>query len=202
MDEQRWTWQELEPHYLASDNPRGQSGFGGDETRWAMARRVIADCIDRDGDFLDIGCASGLLMESVAAWTSERGLRVEPYGLDASVRLAELARARLPEWSERMFVGDALIWQPPRCFDVVRTELVYVPEEREREYVQRLLDLFLTPVGRLLVCSYGSSRRPSPRVGPIDECLRDWGFTIGGVAEAIDPANGITVTRVVWIDAS
>lgn len=172
MAEQRWTWQEMEERYLEADNPRGQSGFGGDEARWLMARRVIADCIERDGDFLDIGCASGLLMESVAGWTAERGLRVEPYGLDASAKLAEVARSRLPEWAERIFVGDALTWQPQRRFDVVRTELVYVPEARECDYVQRLLDLFLTLGGRLLVCSYGSARRPSPRVEPVDEQLR------------------------------
>ena len=202
MDEHRWTWQELEAHYLAADNPRGQSGFGGDEARWEMARRVIADCIERDGDFLDIGCASGLLMESVAAWTADRGLRVEPYGLDASAKLAELARSRLPEWAGRIFTGDALTWQPPRRFDVVRTELVYVPEARESDYVQRLLDVCVAPCGRLLVCSYGSSRRPSPRVEPIDEQLAAWGFTVGGFVETVDPANGIPVTRVAWIDAS
>lgn len=200
MNEQRWTWQELEGRYLEADNPRGQSGFGGDEARWLMARQVIADCIERDGNFLDIGCASGLLMESVVGWTAERSLRVEPYGLDASAKLAEVARSRLMRWADRIFVGDALTWPPPRRFDVVRTELVYVPEERERDFVQRLLDLFLTPGGRLLVCSYGSSRRLSPRVVPVDEQLCSWGFTVGGVAEAVDPANGIPVTRVAWID--
>jgi SAM-dependent methyltransferase len=201
MDEHRWTWQELEPRYLDADNPRGQSGFSGDEARWEMARRVIADCIVRDGDFLDIGCASGLLMESVASWTAERGLSVEPYGLDASAKLAALARSRLPDWADRIFVGDALTWQPPRRFDVVRTELVYVPEEREAEYVRRLLDLFLDSGGRLLVCSYGSSRRLTPRVEPIDVRLAGWGFAVGGVAEAADPANGVPVARVAWIDA-
>ena len=200
-NEHRWTWQELEPRYLAADNPRGQSGFGGDEARWEMARRVIADCIPHDGTFLDIGCASGLLMESVVAWAGERRVRVEPFGLDASAKLAELARSRLPQWAERIYVGDALTWQPPRRFDVVRTELVYVPEERELEYVQRLIDLFLTPGGRLLACSYGSSRRPAPLVEPIDEKLAAWGFAVGGVAEAVDPANGIPVNRVAWIDS-
>jgi SAM-dependent methyltransferase len=198
--EQRVTWRELEPVYLAADNPRGQSGFSGDEARWEMARRVIADCVPRDGTFLDIGCASGLLMESVVAWAAERGVVVEPYGLDASAKLAELARSRLPEWADRIYTGDALTWDPPRRFDVVRTELVYVPKEREREFVQRLVERFLTPDGRLLICSYGSSRRPAPLVEPIDEQLREMGFTVGGVAEAVDPANGIPVNRVAWIE--
>jgi hypothetical protein len=30
-----------EEHYLASDDPRRQSGFGGDEVRWEAARRPL-----------------------------------------------------------------------------------------------------------------------------------------------------------------
>ena len=35
-------------------------------------------------------------MESVAAWCAERGLAIEPHGVDISPALAELARRRLP----------------------------------------------------------------------------------------------------------
>ena len=53
----------------------------GDEARWSRARRVIVDAIDRDGTFLDVGCANGLLMESLSSWAAERGHTIEPYGL-------------------------------------------------------------------------------------------------------------------------
>ena len=56
--------------YPAGDNPRAQSGFGGDEARWEAGRRPVVELIDRDGTFLDIGCANGYLMESVVRWTS------------------------------------------------------------------------------------------------------------------------------------
>lgn len=64
-------------------------------------RRHITEGIADDGTFLDVGCANGLLMESVAAWCAERGLDVEPYGVDISPALAELARRRLPQWVGR-----------------------------------------------------------------------------------------------------
>ena len=163
-----------EEHYLASDDPRRQSGFGGDEARWEAARRPIVRAIDRPGSFLDVGCANGYLLESLVRWSPHP---IEPYGLDFSPRLVELARARLPQWADRFFVGDALTWEPepPRRFDFVRTELVYAPEERWRELVERLLSRVLAPGGRLIVCGYGS-----PRSGvvahPVRRILREWGY--------------------------
>lgn len=190
----------LEEAYLASDDPRRQSGFGGDAARWERARRPIAAAIDRDGTFLDIGCANGLLLESLVAWAGAAGHRIEPYGLDLSPAIAALACRRLPRWADRLFVGNVVDWQPPRRFDFVRTELVYVPLHRQRELVQRLLDEFVTPGGRLIVCAYGSSRRPAPRAEPVGDLLRGWGFSVAGEAEGVEP-NGVVVTRVAWVNA-
>jgi 2-polyprenyl-3-methyl-5-hydroxy-6-metoxy-1,4-benzoquinol methylase len=85
-----------ERKYLAGENPRQPSGFGRDEADWRRFRQAIVEPVTKSGSFLDIGCASGLLMESVVAWAGEAGHRLEPYGLDISERLAELARRRLP----------------------------------------------------------------------------------------------------------
>jgi hypothetical protein len=112
-----------EAKYLAGTNPRQQSGFGRDERDWERFRRPIVAPIETDGSFLDIGCANGLLMESVVTWAREDGHLVEPYGLDISEKLAELARQRLPQWRDRIFVGNARFWEPPARFDFVRTEL-------------------------------------------------------------------------------
>jgi hypothetical protein len=98
-DEQAWYDANrllLEDAYLATDDARRGSGFGGDADRWRHARGPIAEAIHRDGTFLDVCCANGLLMESIVAWAAVRGYRVEPYGLDISSELAELARRRLP----------------------------------------------------------------------------------------------------------
>ncbi len=189
----------LERAYLEAGDPRGESGFGGDEVRWERARRPIVSAIDRDGAFLDIGCANGLLMESVAAWAGEAGYRVEPYGLDLIGALAALARQRLPLWADRVFIGNVMDWQVPFRFDFVRTELEYVPPCRRREMVERLLREFLSPGGRLILCSYGSSRRPTPKAEPVGEILRDWGYAVAGEAEGVD-TNGVVFTRIAWTD--
>ena len=76
--------------YLAADDPRAQSGFGGDDARWEAARRPIVEAVDRDGTFLDIGCASGYLIECVVRWSPHR---LEPYGLELTPALAALPRA-------------------------------------------------------------------------------------------------------------
>jgi SAM-dependent methyltransferase len=162
----------FETAYLEGDNPRAQSGFGGDADRWEVARRPIADVIDRDGSFLDVGCASGHLLESVVRWSEHH---VEPYGLELAPGLAELGRRRLPQWADRIFVGNALTWEPPQRFDFVRTELVYVPEARRQELVERLLGRVVAPGGRLILCGYGS-----PRSGvaphPVRATVRSYGL--------------------------
>lgn len=204
IDEEKWyeeMRQLLETAYLAADNPRAQSGFSGDEDRWQLARRVIANAVNRNGTFLDIGCANGLLMETMVERAKEKGFVIEPYGLDISSKLADLARRRLPKWSDRIYVGNAINWEPPMRFDFVRTELVFVPDHRRRDLIDHLIGDVVASRGRLIVCSYGSSRRPTPpRVEPIDVQLQSWGYRISGLAEATDPANGIVITRVVWID--
>ncbi len=76
IDEAQW-YREVAavivPAYLAGDNPRAQSGYGGDDAAWTIARSLIAEAVDRDGSFLDIGCASGYLMESLVRWCRDRG---------------------------------------------------------------------------------------------------------------------------------
>ena len=189
----------LEPSYLAAIDMAAQSGKGGGLAAWEHARRPIVAALDRDGTFLDIGCANGLLMESIVAWAAEAGQHVEPYGLDLSPALVRLARRRLPHWADRIWTGNAMTWRPPRTFDVVRTELVYVPPGRERDLVRRLMTHVVTPGGRLVVCSYASSSGAAPRVTPLGELLASWGFDVVGQAEAT-ASTGVVITRVAWID--
>ena len=98
----------LERAYLASDDLYAQSGMAADAARWERARRPIVDAIDRDGTFLDVGCANGLLMESLQAWAAAAGHRIEPYGLDYSAGIADMARRRLPHWAQRVFDGNII----------------------------------------------------------------------------------------------
>ena len=184
----------LENAYLATDDPYAQSGKSGGTERWTLGRKPIAEAIDRDGTFLDVGCANGLLMESIVAWARERGHRVEPYGLDISPRLAALARSRYPAWGERVHVGNALFWSPPRRFDFVRTELEYVPRYRAPELVAHLLDRTVAPGGRLVVCGYGTDTAED-----VGATLRRWGYAVAGETAGRD-LEGRVLVRVAWID--
>jgi SAM-dependent methyltransferase len=183
--------------YLTEDGPRGQSGFGGDEARWEAGRRPIADAVDRDGSFLDIGCANGHLLECLLRWSAHR---VEPYGLDFASAVAQLARERLPQWADRIYTGNALTWEPPRRFDFVRTELVYVPQERRRDYVKRLLDRFLEPEGRLIVCGYGSPRS-GLAADPVGDELRALGFEPEEEHDREAPEGGGPIVRIACLRA-
>jgi SAM-dependent methyltransferase len=182
----------FEEAYLSSDDPRAQSGFRGDEARWESVRRPIVEAIDHDGTFLDIGCANGYLLESIVRWSAHR---IEPYGLDFALRLVELAQARLPQWADRFFVGEALTWESPRAFDFARIELVYVTDDRRGEAVRRVLSY----VDRVIVCSYGSRRRNLP-ADDVAAQLRSLGFDVVGELDR-EGREGALI-RAAWIGGS
>lgn len=203
IDEAQW-YREIAaiivPAYLAGANPRAQSGSSGDEVDWTYKRGLIVEAVDRRGSFLDVGCASGYLMETLERWCRERGHPIEPYGLDIAPALADLARQRLPHWAERIFVGNATDWTPPRRFDFVRTGLEYVPPRRQRSLVERLLEDVVAPSGRLIIGSY-SEERDEARLGPSEEeRVAQWGFVIAGRSERPHRQDTRLVYRVFWID--
>jgi SAM-dependent methyltransferase len=183
----------LEPAYLSSSEPWKQSGFSGPEARWVALRKPIADCVDRSGSFLDIGCANGYLLECLRGWCD---FSLELHGVDVSEKLIELARARVPDGE--FTVADALSWTPPRRLDFVRTELVYVPADREAEYLRRLLREFVAPGGAVLVANYleGADdvrERILPGAHPTIDLLArlaELGFSPSGVRDGFDVVKG------------
>ena len=191
----------ITPAYLAGDNPRSQSGHSGDEAHWRHARSLVAEAMDRDGDFLDVGCASGHLMECVQVWAGERGVRIEPYGLDIASELAALARSRLPHWAERIWVGNAIAWTPPRRFDFVRTGLEYVPRRREPDLVRRLLTEVVAPGGRLIIGSGSEERDQIRREPSLEQEVASWGFRIAGSLRRPHYHDARLEYRVFWIEA-
>ena len=193
IDEADWhrrLQQLIVPAYLAADTPWGQSGKTGTAEDWERSRSHVADAIDRDGTFLDVGCANGYLMECLPRWTP---FAVEPYGLDISPELADLARTRLPEWEDRIFVGNALTWDPPRQFTYVRTGLDYVPPARKRAFLDRLLGYSERVV--LGVFNEHESERTT------EDELDAWAVPVAGRSTRANPWKPGMEYRVLWIDA-
>jgi SAM-dependent methyltransferase len=190
------------PAYLAGEDPRAQSGSSGDDEDWTYKRSLIAEAIDRDGSFLDVGCASGYLMETLTRWCRDRGHTIEPYGLDIAPALADLARRRLPHWAQRIFVGNAIDWTPPHRFTFVRTGLEYVPPGRQRALVEQLLGEVVAPGGRLIIGVY-SEEHAYLRTEPaeVDRVAR-WGFAIAGRAARPHPQDPRLAYHVFWIARS
>ena len=188
----------LETAYLARTEPWEQSGQSGPYERWESLRKPIADCIDKNGTFLDIGCANGYLLECCLGWTAERGVQIEPFGADFSSPLIALARERLPAYRDNFWVANAFTWQPPRRFTFVRTCLVYAPAEHEQAYIQHVLTHFVEPGGRLLITNYGEdSDNPEHGLLPgqrptrfLLDRLQTLGISVSHYKDGFDPIKG------------
>jgi 2-polyprenyl-3-methyl-5-hydroxy-6-metoxy-1,4-benzoquinol methylase len=184
----------LQPAYLRGTTPQQGSGFGGDATRWRQRREMIVDGINADGTFLDVGCANGLLMESVHQWAAERGFAIEPYGVDIAPGLVELARTRLPQWADRIQVGNAIDYRPDCRFTFVHVLLDCVPVRRRADMVNHLLHDVVEPGGRLLVSHYLS--RGGNDLHSADH-LTNLGFPVAGSSTAHGEGSGATTA---WLN--
>lgn len=186
----------LESAYLESDDPIAQSGFSGGLARWVAERSPLVDAIDRDGDFLDVGCANGFLAADVVNWADERGFSLTPHGIDLGSRLVDLARSRLPEFADNFVAANAWTWQPDRRWTFVYSLLDLSPRELWCEWVNRLMG-WVEPSGRLILGSYGSRSR---NVAPTDiaAVIQGCGLPVEGSSAGGEPVTA----RFAWTSRS
>jgi len=167
--------------YLADPaNPYQQSGRSSGAERWEETRRCLVQAIHRNGDFLDVGCANGLLLETLIGWAREEGFSIRPHGIDVVPELIELARQRFPRHAHCFEVANAFYWSPKRQYDFVRTNLEYVPEPDWIDFVQRQ-HAAVSPGGRLILCHYRNAAEPYVDVGCVSEQA---GYQLMGRTEA------------------
>jgi SAM-dependent methyltransferase len=187
----------IKQSYLTATSPYGQAGHAGDARSWEASRGFVAQAIERSGSFLDVGCASGVMMESAARWGAARGLRVEPYGLEIVPELAELARRRLPHWSDRIVLGNIRTWKPAGAlFDMVLMRPEYAPPRKRAELIRRVLDEVVAAGGRLIVLA-GTEVRAEAGA---ESLLGEVGLEADGRVEVAHPADHRLARRLFWID--
>lgn len=185
-------------HYLSSDNPRGQSGHSGDEERYYYSHSTLLSVIDRSGTLLDVGCANGYLMESMDRWFRGTGYDVAFYGLDISEGMLDLAKQRLPQWSDRFFLGNGLDYRPEVKYDMVMTkELSYVPPHRQKEFFENMYHHMLKDGGRLILGPQAEERGSHA----IEEQILSFGYTPSGYVEKANSSGDMQVVkRIYWFD--
>lgn len=182
----------IRDYYLADpSNPYRQSGKTGGAKHWEITRRCIAQAVNADGDYLDLGCANGLLLASLVRWCAERGFAITPHGVDFIPELIELARQRLPAYAANFHVANTFFWQPPRRYRFAQLLLDAVPPADEHAYVARVLNEMVATPGRLIVSVYGLGTSATPEVAV--ETLEGLGFEVAGATACVSAS-------VAWID--
>ncbi len=190
----------LEPKYLSSDDPLLQSGYDGGAERWKQERGPIVEAIDRDGTFMNVGCANGYLLESICAWaTLQKRWHLVPYGVDLNPGLIVEAMQRWSGVADHFWVADAWEFAAPLKFDFVYSTVDCVPGDLLAAYVARLLDRYVKPGGRLIMGHYGSKAK---RVSPmnVSDVLDDFGFAVAGAMQGGEMRDDQgPVTRFAWL---
>ena len=182
----------IRDYYLVdSASPYRQSGRTGGAKHWEITRCCIAEAVNADGDYLDLGCANGLLLESLLRWCGERGFSITPHGVDFVPELVELAQQRLPDYAANFHVANAFFWQPPQRYRFLQLLLDAVPPADERAYVARVLREMVASPGRLIVSIYGQGTSAKPEVAV--ETLEDLGFEVAGATACVSAS-------VAWIE--
>jgi len=187
----------VRPTYLAAESVYAQAGHGGDAASWEQSRGFIADALHQDGTFLDAGCANGILMESVQRWGADRGLHIEPYGLDIVPEFVERTRSRLPHWADRIYLGNIREWCLGEMrFDYVMLRPEYAPDHRRAEMVTHVMEHVLQSGGRLIF--FVGNEEAELR--SVEADIIRHGFGVDGRVEVPHPQDSRLVRRLFWID--
>jgi len=140
-------------------------------------------------------------METLTTWAREKRLRLEPYGLELSPRIAEAARLRLPRWAGRIWTGNVMTWEPPMRFDYVTVIADSVPQTARHNLVDRLITRFLSSTGRLIFSIYVPRPPAAPaELPPASAVMKRFGYRVQGEAEA--RIDGELKVSAAWLDVA
>jgi hypothetical protein len=192
----RRTAELLEEAYLAAgDGPRGSGSTSASEGDWRAKRQHLAVPMDRSGTWLDVGCANGHLLTTLPQWAAERGVAIQPHGLELLPRVAQLARSLHPELAHRIWTGTVMTWEPITKFHYVTALDDAVPPDHLGALIERLRSLFVEPGGRVIISSY-TNGGDSPR--SLFRHMQEAGHHPSGIIHIDRPNRSALLTA--WID--
>ncbi len=151
--------------------------------------------MDRDGSWLDVGCANGFLLATFRCGAPSVASRSSRTGSNSFLASAEMARALHQGLAERIWTGSVMHWSPPRRFTYVTALEDQVPPTRLGDLVARLVDVYLEPGGRLIISAYANNDA-APR-DLFDE-LAACGHQPSGRIYIERPGRGPLITA--WLD--
>jgi len=193
--------------YLSTDNPRAQSGHGGDEYHYIFSMLPILEAVYKNGSFLDVGCANGHLMEMLYKWGAGIGFELQMYGVKISEGLLELAKKRLPQWHDRFFLGNSFFWKPEHKFDYIHIGgLGQVPEDDRRLFFEHLMENYLVDGGRMILGPYWREKDDSSTKRYLDgrditeKLIPEFGLSPTGYIEKTHYNNPNRIRKAMWFD--
>ena len=170
-----------------------RSCFYGSRDAWRRAREVILEAVYKDGTFLDVGCANGVLVGDLCLWAQERKIKLTPFGIDLDEKLIAECRARFPEFKKNFIVADRFEFKPKRKFTFICAFFNFRNRMTEI-YLKRYLTM-LEPGGRLILTRYDDYKDEFMLLEKYLKKLESkLNFSFAGTAEVQD------ITKVFWLE--
>lgn len=165
----------------------------GSKEMWRLAREVILEGVHKDGTFLDIGCANGVLARDLCVWAKERNINLIPFGIDIDKELIKECKRKLPKFKMNFIVAHRCKFKPNMKFTFICTYFSPKNWWKRDEFLKSCLEM-LEPGGRLILTRYDDK---IDEFLLLEEYLREngpkLGFSVVGSAEV----KGMT--KVFWV---
>lgn len=138
--------------FLSCKTELQRSCWGGTPEGWRRAREVILKAVRRDGSFLDVGCANGVLVRDLRRWAREKGIALRPYGIDLLEEFIPEARQKNPKFKNNFFAAEMMAFKTREKFTYIRVEN-YGPYRSPESFFRKYLGM-LEADGRLIITHY------------------------------------------------
>lgn len=171
-----------------------QSSWLSSKEMWRKAREVILEGVHKDGTFLDVGCANGVLLRDLCIWAEEKGINLIPFGIDISKKLVDECKERLPKFKMNFIVADRCKFKPKRKFTFICTSFDLRKNRAQEKYLKRYLGM-LESGGRLILTRYDDHKDEFVLLGEyLKQMGQKLGFLFTGGAEVHE------ITKVFWLE--